>query len=855
MSEWQIIESDDFSPLPPEEPERGSASERRWLLLMSGILIFLIGAGVFSLWQQRANNRLRLEEDLADYIFEEETARYLGRPDLVLSVSDAPPEWQQAYWEGFVNGSASPPTDIGLSDVDFDGVCATMTVDLNRQRQVRSYCLSDQGWLRAPVPRSAWGSEKEIIGLGDDASLIFFTRDRAFARALADDLDALFEEIAGWIDGSAAAANSYQGLQINLQPRDLAPPLLLDEDQRLSFNSPWLVDLPGGDHLTGEAAVRLAVAEALIGRADPANETASLPGEARFLKAARLVAAVHLLLTPEAQSALFEGWREAAGGEWDSPFFADLLAESRSGPQLELAAQLVAAYIYQSEGRETLHQVIQGAGVAQSWDELFQAALDRPTVVLESQVAAYAAGQSLSSTLALSSSAPVAPLPLRAKVVAAGDQGLAQGWLPVEAVDETTPILVELPANWAIRTRSGEALPPECLPPGSDLEIEGRWLEIRHRLQASRITVLDLTPMALEPAPADTLAYVVSRSSTEAPVNPTLANIGPLLRPHFINGDTATQILFALRPEGRLEPLITIGEGLSATALPVAAGEPVHFLFRRELPECDQSWFIHYEPLQGITRQWLAPLSPIQWLWRADQRDLVFVSPTESSLRYDIHQTSSGLLSQPIGSASSPLLFLGWNVTAGRLVSTSSWFDEIYIGLFDLPTGRITRMTQPFYLPLRSRRLSPDGNWLAYLAGAKNILGPPDRVDLLHLVDERQLSLIEVEEGQGIGPPVWSLNWEQPALAVLSGPATERNQVLPTPVRLLIASPDQPDEVTVVAEAAAGEQLATPIFCPDGAVLYVVEQPASYQLRRQEPGQPARTLLEQDQPFRPIACP
>jgi hypothetical protein len=197
----------------------------------------------------------------------------------------------------------------------------------------------------------------------------------------------------------------------------------------------------------------------------------------------------------------------------------------------------------------------------------------------------------------------------------------------------------------------------------------------------------------------------------------------------------------------------------------------------------------------------------------------------------------------------------GYYPSAGRLVSTSSWFDEVYIGLFDLPTGRIARMTQPFYLPLKSRRLSPDGNWLAYLAGAKNVLGPPDRVDMIHLVDEQQLSLIEVEEGQGIGPPVWSLNWEQPILAVLAGPAAERNQVLPAPARLVIASPNPPDDPIIVAEAGAGEQLATPIFCPDGSLLYIVEQPESYQLRRQKPGQPADMLLEQDQPFRPIACP
>jgi hypothetical protein len=75
------------------------------------------------------------------------------------------------------------------------------------------------------------------------------------------------------------------------------------------------------------------------------------------------------------------------------------------------------------------------------------------------------------------------------------------------------------------------------------------------------------------------------------------------------------------------------------------------------------------------------------------------------------------------------------------------------------------------------------------------------------------------------------------------------------PTRLLIASPDQAETYMIVAQAAEGEQLAAPVFCSDGSLLYRVDHNSQYQLKRQEPGLPAQTLLTLDQQFEPLACP
>jgi hypothetical protein len=171
-----------------------------------------------------------------------------------------------------------------------------------------------------------------------------------------------------------------------------------------------------------------------------------------------------------------------------------------------------------------------------------------------------------------------------------------------------------------------------------------------------------------------------------------------------------------------------------------------------------------------------------------------------------------------------------------------------------MASGDLVEMAWPLYRPLPGLSLSPDGNWLAYLGGIKNPLGPPDRLDIRNVTDKTEITLVEVEAGEGLGAPIWSLNWDQPALAILAGPANEGNEPSPLPTRLVVAWPNQPNEAAIVAQAAPDEVFDSPVFCADGALLYLAKQDRVYRLRYQRPGLRARTLLETDQSFRPLAC-
>jgi hypothetical protein len=150
--------------------------------------------------------------------------------------------------------------------------------------------------------------------------------------------------------------------------------------------------------------------------------------------------------------------------------------------------------------------------------------------------------------------------------------------------------------------------------------------------------------------------------------------------------------------------------------------------------------------------------------------------------------------------------------------------------------------------------LSPDGEWLAFLASSLNSTMPPNRLEVINLNDESTQAVMILNITEAFWPPVWSFNLAQPRLAALAGPViNEREPALPT--RLLVASPYQTNEFQVVAEAVGAERFVSPVFCADGALLYLVEADDVYQIRRQMPDRQAQTLATFAQPFYPLACP
>jgi len=312
--------------------------------------------------------------------------------------------------------------------------------------------------------------------------------------------------------------------------------------------------------------------------------------------------------------------------------------------------------------------------------------------------------------------------------------------------------------------------------------------------------------------------------------------------------------LVAVRQDGTGQTLAPLNRTQRVVSLPVPAGkEKAGFLFIVDLPTCDRSWFVHYDPWQGITGQWLGPPPPLKWVWRSDQQDLLLLDSRPGGAGHTIYETGDGLSVEPVSQIDTLVSVAGWNQEAGQIVFVKrAWQGATGIGLLDPESGAMRR-AKVYVYPLRARRLSPDGNWLAYLTGVRNRLDPPYRLELLNLETLTESPLVQVGDDEAIGPAVWSPYLAEPRVAMLAGPLAEDGLLWPT--RILVASPEQPGRYEVAVEGTEGEGLAGPVFCADGGLLYRADEDGQYRLMRQSPGRSAELLFSSDQPFRPLACP
>lgn len=862
MTEWQfIVEGEHLPELPPEKPVR-SRSSQRWFWL-AGAIIALLVTGVTVVYRQREERRIAIREDLTTFIFAEETSRFRGDvtavPELVIPT--APADWQQAYRQTFQSNYAqSPPTAILLKQIDFDGQCARIEANLDGYDQVRAYCLHERRWRRAPIPLATWGDDLTVLTPLSGVRLGFQPCDQAFAAELAGDLPQLLTQLKRWSlwpPTAAPAFASERPLEIIIEPRDLHGPFVSDDDLRLVLNSPLLVPADGSLP-NGQVAVRLALVQALLHRTSSsiAERNAALPGVSRFEAGIETVLAAHLILPREIQQQLAQTWQAQLNGQWISPFFAELLfAETATTPQqAQVAADLLAEQIYRLKGPDALVTLLHRLPAADSWDSLFQPVVGRSTVTLENKAAVLVQGlDPTAATITPANNALSAPdLPLQATLLQVQAQTANNLHVSVTLSDQAEPVLVDLSPGLYFSAPNGLPLPFHCIPPGTKLEIKGSWLEIRRRQQASQVLVQEINPLKIEPAPADTVAYLLQGQPLDDP-NLATEYVFPSNRSFFITDELLVpQTLVALRQDGTIQPLTPLSSTLRAVPLPIMKGESVHFLLILDLPGCERSWFVHYEPARGVTGRWLGPPQPMKWVWRADRQDLMFFDSRPGGEGHNLYLANDLVPVQPISQSDIPVLFTGWQVKEQQLVFTRTWMGATGIGLLEPISGDVRRV-KLYIHPLRARRLSLDGNWLAYLVGVRNLIDPPYRLDVLNLTTLTETTLIRGKAGEGLSPAEWSPYLAQPRLAVLAGPLADRGTLRPT--RLLLFSPDQPENFTVLTEAGEGEQLALPVFCADGSLLYRVERDDHYQLMRQQPGQRADLLFTRDQPFQPLACP
>jgi len=316
------------------------------------VLIF----GFFTL-QKRQEDQVTIREDLTALIIREETLRLSGSRTQAESLisPDAPLAWRNAYWDNFEDSNLHfTPGDIHLRKIDFEGRCAIVEIDIYEGQQVRAYCRNDRPWQRAPIPSGVWGYGQTTINFSNGANLYFFPRDQIFAEALASDLLIFFEAVTA-IFGEQPV---YKGLEIHIEPHELHAPLVLDSEQRLIINSPWMLPVTRGvARNSSGATVRYVVAKALLRRATPASTKlpSTLPGVVRFLDAAQTIGALHLM--------------------------PQLEPGSGSSSQGDSFHQM-ANDIYRQCGLQTLMNIVQRLPDASSWDDLFQRPFNRSTLIL-----------------------------------------------------------------------------------------------------------------------------------------------------------------------------------------------------------------------------------------------------------------------------------------------------------------------------------------------------------------------------------------------------------------------------------------------------------------------------------------
>ncbi|MCB0154012.1 MAG: hypothetical protein KDF65_04380, partial [Anaerolineae bacterium] len=587
MPDWQIIIEDETTvrgrnPL----PEPAAAGNRwRWLLLAGSVLLLAV-VGVITLRAQRERGQMGMRQDLTAFLFKEETLRAGGQLTEAghLLAPTAPARWRRDYWATFAP-AAEPvrPRALELGTIAFDGRCAIVDVEAAGQPQVRHYCLGQAGWQRAPLPPAAWGSIPSAINFSNGVTLQFYERDQAFAEALVPDLRRLFELLAEAPGGGEALT----GLLLRIEPDDLENPLLHQAAGEIVVNSPLLAQPVPLRGLTPAAEVRLALAQAILAQAGPASPVEpGLPGHLRFRLALREVMAMELMLPPEAQRQLRDEWKSGRDGPWRSPF---QIYPPREPPfpseTLRLTALLTADYIQQRWGLKMLLDLDRLLRIDQAggWDDLFLGTLQRPTIALDNEAEFYTAqGLRLLSTTWRAEDTMPPPLPLTVSmqqrlVAPAGWQRLLGQ--PLTGTD-LTPLVVDFPDALEVNTPDNGSLALPCLPPGSQLEVRGEWLEMRRRLAADQLTLVKVQLAEVAPLDTEPLAYLVA-GQPFAEQNPAEeSRIYPGTAAYLqARRQREAEALLALRPKGTVQRLTRLSPSLAVTALPTPAGERPQFLF------------------------------------------------------------------------------------------------------------------------------------------------------------------------------------------------------------------------------------------------------------------------------------
>ncbi len=580
-----------MSYLPPEEQEQilvltTKKPMSRWLQALLKILAVLLGvalviAGIIG-WRYYSVHQ-RLKKDLTRVIRTEEHLRSLGGINAAadLIIPSAPDSWRFRYLSSIRARKGRPEPEIQVQSVGYDGVNARVKLLVDGVRQLRHYQLyTGKDWRRAPFIAKGWGDKKTIKDAGG-FMIIYWDEDESFAQALAADLPDLVQLMSGV--GLTPASTD-----LAIVPRefdDLARPAR--EMDGIVLNSPH-VDLipetPG--ELSARQMLRLALAKEIIGEArKQVLITSDLPGAARVQNAIDDVLAWHWA-AGEIPAETLAAWRDEMKGHWVSPATGlppDLITQLPPDAP-DAAARLMMTWLLRKEDADALFALSASLPDAKTWDEAYGQATGKTAAQIEQAARTMARQPDAALPDWPTPSAAAAPQTVTLLTSHPDASGRLLARTPAGDV-----VLLQPDPDAVFVMADGSALQYDCVAPGSQVQVQGRWLDAGLRMSFATMT---LEQAVLPPA-------------LQAPAIDSEADA---LVWRYLDGSPPNLVLMQHRPGGVMAPMPHPDLSTDAVAsLALSRSRKSPLLVWMASNHCNRRWLLAYDPALGVVASWLTP--------------------------------------------------------------------------------------------------------------------------------------------------------------------------------------------------------------------------------------------------------
>lgn len=802
MVEWRVVQEEESGrsrPSPPDGPAR------RGYLRPLLMLLLLVALALLLARREQTARLTRMEEDLRQWVLEEERARVAGRVEesnLFLS-RDAPHHWRQHYERTFER--AAEPIPIEVTEVAWHEDGALVTIDRGALPHYRYYRVESGRWRRAPIPDALLGASTTVV-LPEGLRLSYQAIDLPFAETLVADLPRLTDEITGWGIDPVLTEIEIRPEENNMTPVARRRGVLV-----VASPSLYLGPIESGGTVTG--TLRLALAERLLPDGEGRPPSAALLRHAdRMYAAAREVQRHRWALTPEQLEERRTAWLQQLGEDWDSPFLSPW--EPFGTP-----SRIVADYIYEVYGSDRLTKLLRSAHDRQTWNSLLLDELGVRAYHLEAEALAWVRGDQ-SALAELVRQRPGAALP-NPPFVSRRIEPLGDETLVATAPGVPGRVLMDLSAA-RLEAADGSPLSTACAALFPELHVEGRWSVPGELLTVDRIR----PTQSLNPFPASSTApaFAAELSVVENPDHTGAAGPWSLLR-----FSSAADSVDVVEHDPRLLP-----EAHRLQALPDG-----RFLARLFAQPCEQDWLLLLDDRMRVVSGWR--LEQEAWntgsalFARPESGDYLFVSHAAegNALTYlaVLDPDQPGAVSR-MGPAKRPerASAVGWSDALDALI-----FVEV-AGSGVVSALSLDGQERPLWggaerpaIAAWQAVLSRDGRTLYMIAGAsKSLL--PDRLVALDLVTQESRTLLTLDEQRLFltAPPI-ALNEENGTRLLLPALDLKTDQR-----QLLLVETTGGGPPRLVRSEHGGVEIPSTLLCGDGRVIFnTVDSTAQ---ARDEPG-------------------